>query len=504
MFKEFESYLYQDNLNNIPEILLKFVKKTLIEKSKLISNFIPDEKVLIKIIFLNANEPFIRQEEISNTLKLDKKTLINYNNIIKTIPEVQKIISGYGVGSKFFKNTIFPVIQSGSLDAYINKKKFFPFKVGLFPGLSCMFKCTFCGRNYDAIYDRKSLDAGTEMYTNLIKEAPKNDSYRFYIAGGLEPLTNPKIGKLINDLSDEGFKSSMYTNAYMLTDKFLNKNQELFNLDYLRISVYGTDSDDYLSTTRHPNGFGQVFKNIPEYIKLKNSKNSKTKLGINYIILKKYTEKLETLINNIIKINKIVGLEKNNFDFLTLREDFSIHQDRYEENDKKRLSQIFKKINKEIANNIYLKNLYIDYGFALDGLNKGYLKKSLANSFVTNEEFKNLGVPHSSVVVDLYGDVYMFREAGFLDRPGAKRYIIGNLFKDGSMENIINKFNEEKFKVDIKDGDQDYLDAWDHVVVKMVNQYKSDLKFGIPFELGPFLDKQVKSGVTSHKIHYAE
>ena len=27
---------------------------------------------------------------------------------------------------------------------------------------------------------------------------------------------------------------------------------------------------------------------------------------------------------------------------------------------------------------------------------------------------------------------------------------------------------------------------------------------GIPFELGPFLDKQVKNNVTSHKIHYAE
>ncbi len=504
MFKKFENYLYQDDFNKIPDLLLNVIKKTLIEKSKSISNFEPDEIILIKIIFLNANEPFIKQEEIANILKIDKKKLLNYNNIIKTLPKIQKILSGYGAGSKFFKNTIFPVIQSGSLNAYINKKKIFPFKVGLFPGLSCMFKCTFCGRNYDAVYDRKKLDLGMEMYKNLIKEAPKNDSHRFYIAGGLEPLTNPNIGKLINNLHSEGFKSSMYTNAYMFTEKYLNKNQELFDLDYLRISIYGTDANDYLNTTKHPRGFKQVFDNIPKYIKLKILKNSKTKLGINYIILKKYTEKVEALINNIIKINKEVGQKKNNFNFLTLREDFSIHQDRYDEDDKKRLSQVFKKINKEIVSNVYLKDLYIDYGFALEGINKGYLKKSLANSFVTKDEFKNLGVPHSSVVVDLYGDVYMFREAGFLDRPGAKRYIIGNLIDDGSMENVINKFNKEKFKVEIKDGDLDYLDAWDHVVVKMVNQYKSDLKFGIPFELGPFLDKQVKNNVTSHKIHFAE
>jgi len=56
----------------------------------------------------------------------------------------------------------------------------------------------------------------------------------------------------------------------------------------------------------------------------------------------------------------------------------------------------------------------------------------------------------------------------------------------------------------MKHEDADYLDAWDHVVIKLLNQYKSDLKFGIPFELGPFLDKQVKKDVTSHKIHYSE
>ena len=86
-----------------------------------------------------------------------------------------------------------------------------------------MFKCTFCGRNYDAVYDRSKLDSGMEMFKNLIEEAPKNDDHRFYVAGGLEPLTNPRIGEIIKYLRDNGFKSSMYTNAYMLTEKYLKK-----------------------------------------------------------------------------------------------------------------------------------------------------------------------------------------------------------------------------------------------------------------------------------------
>ncbi len=500
-----QNYLYQDNFNKIPEDVTLEIKKCL-EKSLASEDLSKINIDLItKLIHLNATDPFIKQEEVSNILSINKDDLIYYNSILRKIEEFQKFIIDYGVASKFFKNTIFPVIQSGSLDSYTKKKKFFPFKVGLFPGLSCMFKCTFCGRNYDAVYDRKKLDQGMEMYKSLISEAPKNDDHRFYIAGGLEPLTNPRIGELINDLSKAGFKSSMYTNAYMLTEKFLKKNKELFNLDYLRISIYGTNEQDYIQTTKHENGFKQVYSNMPNYIKLKNQMNSKTKFGINYIILRKYKQKLYELIDKIIEINKEVGLEKNNFDFLTLREDFSIHSDKYNNEDKTQLSQILQSLDKELSNNKYLENMYVDYGFALDGLKKGYVKNSLADSFVSEEEFfKNVGVPHSSVVVDLYGDVYMFREAGFLDRPGAKRYIIGNLIKDGSMENIIENFNQNNFQIVPKKEDIEYLDAWDHVVIKLANQNDSDNKFGIPFNLGPIKDKTINNNLLSHKIHYSE
>lgn len=502
---KFEKYLYQDNFNIITEDITLEIKNYLKKSfnSEDLSKINVD--LVTQLIHLNATDPFIKQENISKLLSISKDDLIYYNSILRKVPEFQKFMTNFGVASKFLKNTIFPVIQSGSLESYTKKKNIFPFKVGLFPGLSCMFKCTFCGRNYDAVYDRSKLDQGMDMFNKLILEAPKNDDYRFYIAGGLEPLTNPRIGELINDLAKAGFKSSMYTNAYMLTDKYLKKNEALFNLDYLRISIYGTKDEDYVQTTKHLKGFKQVFSNIPNYLKLRNNVKSKTKFGLNYIILKKYTQKLQELIDKIIEINKEVGLNKNNFDFLTLREDFSIHSDKYSEDDKIKLSQILKSVDKQTQTEKFLKDLYIDYGFALDGLKKGYIKNSLADSFVSEEEFfTNIGVPHSSVVVDLYGDVYMFREAGFLDRPGAKRYIIGNLIKDGSMQNIIENFNNNNFKVDAKKEDIEYLDAWDHVVIKLANQHDADYKFGIPFNLGPIKDKIVKNTVSSHKIHYSE
>ena len=53
-----------------------------------------------------------------------------------------------------------------------------------------------------------------------------------------------------------------------------------------------------------------MFSNIPKYLELKSKNNSKTKFGINYIILKKYAEKVHDLINKIIEINKNLVLRK--------------------------------------------------------------------------------------------------------------------------------------------------------------------------------------------------
>lgn len=500
----FQNYLYQDDFNKIPGEVVN-------ELTRYLRNFFDNEELLkinlniiAKLIHLNASDPFVKQSYIAKKLLLNKEELIYYNSILRKIPEIQKCITDLGLASKFFKNTIFPVIQSGSLDAFNKKENYFPFKVGIFPGLSCMFECTFCGRNYKAKYNRSALDKGIEMYKNLIEEAPNNDPHRFYLSGGLEPLTNPRVGEIIKSLSEKKFKTSMYTNAYMLTEKLLNKIKEIFDLDYLRISLYGTDHEEYLKTTMHKNGYQQVFSNIPKYLRLKKDRRSKTKFGLNYIVLKSNTEKLEILINKIVEMNKEAGFEKNEIDFLTLREDFSANSEKYNSQEKINLSQLLKRVDEKIKNDSFLKSLHVDYGFALDGLRKGFVKKSLADCFVTEDEFYiNYGVPHASVAVDLYGDVYMLREAAFLERPGAKRYIIGNLIRDGSMKNVIRNYNNNNFKVETKKEDIDYLDAWDHVVIKLANQDESDRKFGIPFDLGPIKDKSINN-LLSHKIHYSE
>ena len=152
------------------------------------------------------------------------------------------------------------MLKSHSVKNFIEKKYSFPFRIGLFPGLSCMFQCSFCGRNYDAVYKRDSADKGVEIFKKIIDEAPPGDSSRFFLSGGLEPLTNPKLGRIIKTGSDLGFKLPLITNAYSLTEGYIKKNPEIWLLDSLRVSLYGHDDQSYKEITQLDKSFKMVKK----------------------------------------------------------------------------------------------------------------------------------------------------------------------------------------------------------------------------------------------------
>ena len=168
-----QNYLYQDNYNLIPEDLILEIRKCLKKHLDGEDLFKIDVELIAKLIHLNTTDPFIKQENISSLLSISKDNLIFYNSILRKVTEFQRYLTDLGVASKFFKNTIFPVIQSGSLDSYSRKKTIFPFKVGLFPGFLACLNVHFCGRNYDAVYDRSKLDQGMQMFKKLISEAQK-------------------------------------------------------------------------------------------------------------------------------------------------------------------------------------------------------------------------------------------------------------------------------------------------------------------------------------------
>ena len=66
------------------------------------------------------------------------------------------------------------------------------------------------------------------------------------------------------------------------------------------------------------------------------------------------------------------------------------------------------------------------------------------------------------------------------------------------------RFGSNKSEIIIKDSDRDYLDAWDHIVAKLVVQNQRDDTFGIPFEDGPINDRIYQdNSKTNLGVHFS-
>ena len=190
--------------------------------------------------------------------------------------------------NRYWNNTISPLLNNGSLEHAVEGTYAYPNRIGLYPGMTCQFFCTFCGRNYNAKYQSGDIDKSFEVFKQVIDQDPKQGKFwqdRFRISGGLEPLTNPHIGKIISYGNSQGFKMQMYTNGYALTEKFLDKQPGILDLEVMRISLYGFDQESYYRVTKNKKAYGIVLKNLKDFCMRIPTTDSKIKLGVNWIIL---------------------------------------------------------------------------------------------------------------------------------------------------------------------------------------------------------------------------
>ena len=440
--------------------------------------------------------PFTSQKEILNDLNLDLTQLKKLNTALRFSSIIQSFICDFGAAWKYWHNTIIPTVSSDGFSAVINRRHKYPFRVGLFPGVSCMFQCSFCGRNYGARYDNKARFSGNDVFRAMMASAPNNDPNRFYFSGGLEPLTNTEIGSLISYSKEIGLKTSMYTNGYMLTPKLLNKNPGILELEMLRLSLYGLDESSAVSVTGKKGSYDRVIQNVSDYIQLKSEIRSGTKFGINFVLLPQNIDSLIELAKLVRQFNEIDPIK--GVSFITLREDFSaLPKDGIPLEDRNRMVSIFEEF-EDLLNSHTGSDVNIDYGYALQSIRDGFNANPL--EMVSDRELRGDGYPQISVVVDLLGDVYIYREAGFLDRPGADRYIIGRVTPDTDLDAVIKNFIDSGDSIKTEPGDWRYLDAFDHVMVKLLNQAEDDEKIGIPFNLGPVYARTIiDEGVHNEK-----
>ena len=455
---------------------------------------------IVKEFYFN---PWARQETIFKNFNISqKKELIALNSIIRANTNIQNLIKKKGPARKYW-NTILPFTER--IEDVLNDTFRAPLRIALFPGLSCMFFCGFCGRNQKAKYPTDIVSQSVKNIKKIFEMSEKNT--KISISGGLEPLTNTKINEIIHYSSLNKLRIPLITNGYNLSKNFIEKNQNLMNLDSIRISLYGWDEDSYFYITRNKKGFHMVKQNLIELIKQRNIFNKNLKIGLNFIILRENMFHLNKIIDFIKMINESVGVGSG-INFLSLRDDYHSVTGNNNELDTNRIYRTEGRIEDDYRKKLMYKieelneykkkmcnDLHIDYGYSLEFLSQGFfdvgLKKIKANQLRVNA-FTQL-----SVAVDTFGDVFLFREAGFLNRQGNKKMIIGRIDDKNDLEKIIKKFLKNGNKNSFKPDDIRFLDSFDHVLASMVYQKEQDLKFGVKLNQSPIQNEnfQEKKGV---------
>jgi len=166
------------------------------------------------IVYRLSNMPWYTQKEIMRETNLTKDRIIKLNSVIRNSEFLQDLIINKGIGKKYWK-TIIPLLKTGSVDNVLNYNYNFPIRIGIYPGISCMFYCGFCGRNQKARYPGNIQEDSLKIFKKIFDKMPKNSTIS--ISGGLEPLTHSKIGEIISYAKSCGIRVPIITNANNMT-----------------------------------------------------------------------------------------------------------------------------------------------------------------------------------------------------------------------------------------------------------------------------------------------
>ncbi len=183
------------------------------------SNFF---ELISQIIYLFANNPWLKQREIKSALDIDISTLRILNKIIRESEYLQNLITKSGTAKKYWQS-ISPFCAQ--LESALKNEFKYPMRIALYPGVSCQYYCGFCGRNQAEKYPSNAIENGNKIFNKILSELdPKNTAIS--ISGGLEPLTNPGIGDIIEFASDHGLRVPLITNGHGLTENFVKKKSK--------------------------------------------------------------------------------------------------------------------------------------------------------------------------------------------------------------------------------------------------------------------------------------
>jgi dTDP-4-amino-4,6-dideoxy-D-glucose ammonia-lyase len=420
--------------------------------------------------------PFSRLRDVAEACRCNYDEAITLVAAFNRNRETARYLAKSGGDAPYRRSTIQPIIESGAVKAFLDGSYRYPFAVGIYPGVSCSLSCSFCARARGEQYKQENIIPGNELFRQLFAEAPRDLPRRFYLSGGLEPLTNPGLADVIRYAAGFGHRVQLHTNAMILTARFLARNEGLWHLDTLRISMYGADDATAQLTTSRAGVATRVMANAKDLVRAKSERGERLRIGFNHVVQSAQITHLRKIAEALVSIAD-QSPDRRGINFLSLRENYAASgQAAIRGNERERLRDELVDLQTFFVAE-GMKEFEVDLGYGMRGLVEGAETAPVRR--VAHTDMLGRGYPQISVVVDLLGDVYLYREAAFIGLAGADRYIIGRLTPEVGLAELLQRYlaDSDRF-VTPRAGDEIFLDAFDHAVTAFLRQASDDLHFG--------------------------
>ncbi|MET0419893.1 MAG: dTDP-4-amino-4,6-dideoxy-D-glucose ammonia-lyase, partial [Actinoplanes sp.] len=240
----------------------------------------------------------------------------------------------------------------------------------------------------------------------------------------------------------------------------------------LRTSLYGLNDEEYEETTGKRAAFGRVKANLIRFQQLRAERERPVRLGFSYLVLPGRAARLARLADFIAELNEAAPDQP--IDFLDLREDYSGRPDgKLPADERAELQDALGAFAERVAERA--PTLKVDYGYALQSVKAGTESELIR---VETTDMRPAAHIQAGVQIDVLGDVYLYREAGFPGLTGADRYIAGRVGPGRTLAQVVEDYVRNNTTVEPAEGDEFFMDGFDQVVTARLNQLEADVAAG--------------------------
>ena len=144
--------------------------------------------------------------------------------------------------------------------------------------------CKYANNHCSYNINEKQLDF-------ILKYMKEDNNYGLVRFTGGEPLLHPKISEMISRFSDEGFKTSIITNGYLISTKYNDLIDS--GLNQIILSLDGSKSEIHDKLR----GLDGLFLKVVKGIKLLKGKEPKINIRVNTVVSKYNIDDLINILN---------------------------------------------------------------------------------------------------------------------------------------------------------------------------------------------------------------